>query len=116
MPCKNFPSIYFFIDKSDFDVILKTCKKIEKPPKPSKIAHNIIWLEIILSLIDDARLTPFVSSINPVINALESEVFKLKNLNIGFKNLQIKSIILLSSKMEIITEKRITNPPNHCYC
>lgn len=51
----------------------------------------------------------------PLINALERTVFKFKVLKIGFIKLQIISIMWLSSKIEIITEKRIINPPNHCY-
>ena len=98
------------IDKSDFDIILKTWRT-EKPPNPSKKAHKIIWWEIILLLKEHVKLIPFVSSINPVINDLDKLRSILNDLKRGFISVHTKSIILLSFKIDIITEKSTTKPP-----
>ena len=42
---------YRLIDKSVFEVILKTCKNTDKPPKPSKNAVKIKFIESFLQAI-----------------------------------------------------------------
>ena len=44
--------------------MLSTCKRTEIPPKPSKKEHTIIEVGLVLIA---ANLTPFVTSIIPVI-------------------------------------------------
>ena len=85
IPCKNFPKIYFFIDMSDFDIILRTCSNIDKPPKPSKKAHIIILIEIDLLAILEIIEIPLVSSIIPEIIGDEKQVLIFKNFRIGYR-------------------------------
>ena len=57
------PIIYGFIDIFAFDIILKTCKRTENPPNPSKKEQIII--EIGLEFMA-TNLMPLVTSIIPV--------------------------------------------------
>ena len=103
--------MYGFIDKSDLEIILKTCNKTDIPPKPSKKLVAMILIDIFFSFIADIKLIPFVISKIPVKNEAISSGGILNFMQIG---LEIKLIIptnLLEFKIEIITENNITNPP-----
>lgn len=65
IPCRSFPIAYGFIEISDFEVMLKTCSKTLKPPKPRSIAAIIIVVEIDFVLILIICESPFVSSTIP---------------------------------------------------
>lgn len=67
IPCKSFPIAYGLIDISDFEVILNTCNKTLKPPKPSNKAEITIVVEIDFVLIVTICESPFVSSTIPEI-------------------------------------------------
>ena len=67
-PCKIFPIMYGFIDKSDFETILKTCNNTDNPPKPSKKLVKIIISEIFFNFMAVIKLIPFVISKIPVQN------------------------------------------------
>lgn len=67
--------------------MLKTCKRTEMPPNPSKNAHNIIFTERALYGIVAICFTPLVSSINPFIIPEEKLSLILKLFNMGFKKL-----------------------------
>ena len=60
--------MYFFIDKSDFDVMLKTWSNTDIPPNPSKNAQMMILEERALLVTELTSNTPLVSSIIPEIN------------------------------------------------
>lgn len=85
--------MYFFIDKSDFEVILNTCNKIDKPPKPSKNAHIIILIVKFLEGIELASDTPFVSSIRPTKIDFIKLGLIFNRLQIGLQNINKISII-----------------------
>lgn len=70
MPCNNFPIKYGFMDKLFFEAMLNICKNIEKPANPSRKAHTIICVDIVLLCKEDTELIPFVNSKSPVIIAL----------------------------------------------
>lgn len=105
------PNIYFFIDKSDFDTILKTCNSTEIPPKPSKKAHKIMLIEIFF--VDTAVTSdrPFVSSIMPENIGFAKDKSILSNFSIGYKVADSISSALLVFKIDITTENITTNPP-----
>ena len=63
--------------------MLKTCNKIEIPPKPNKNEVNIILIEIFLQAILEIVLIPFVISKNPLIKAEAKVVSILRKLKIG---------------------------------
>lgn len=111
IPWRSFPTIYFFMERSVFETILKTWSNTEIPPKPSKKAHNIIFTEILLVAIDVISETPFVSSIIPDIIGLANVIGILSNFKMGYKIYDIASNILLLFNIDISTENITTNPP-----
>ena len=64
--------MYGFIDKSDFETILKTCNKTDNPPKPSKKLVAIILIDIYFIFTSEIKLIPFVISKMPVKNEVIS--------------------------------------------
>ena len=81
------------------------------PPKPSRKAVKMIFREIFLSLINEIILIPFVISNIPLnIEDIISEGI-LKVLHIGKNTVQIKFVIPLTFKIDIITENKTTKPP-----
>lgn len=107
----NLPKIYGFIDISEVDVILKTCKSIEIPPNPSKKLHTIIFIDIDFIGIFEARDTPFVSSTMPEKIAFpnESGMFNTERIGLIKNDKNLKAPILL--RIDIITLNSTTNPP-----
>ena len=81
------------------------------PPKPSRKAVKMIFKEIFLSLTKEIILIPFVISNIPLnIEDIISEGI-LKVLHIGENTVQIKFVIPLTFKIDIITENKTTKPP-----
>ena len=111
IPWSSFPTIYFFMERSVFEIILKTWSNTEIPPKPSKKAHNIIFIEIFFVAIDAISDTPFVSSIIPDIIGLANLIGILSNFKMGYKMYDIASNILLLFNIDIATENITTKPP-----
>ena len=111
MPCKSLANKYVFIDKSDFEIILKTWSNTDKPPKPNKNAHRTIFVVRALHGTPETRDTPFVSSTKPVKIGFINEISILNNLKIGcnvYAQIDSKLLVL---KIEIITENNTTKPP-----
>ncbi len=103
--------MYGFIDKSDLEIILKTCNNTDNPPRPSKKLVKIIINEIFFNFIEVIKLIPFVISKTPVTNEVIIWVGILNLVHIGVEIKFNILINLLEFKIEIITEKSITNPP-----
>ena len=91
IPCKNLPMKYFFIDKSVFATMLKTCNSTERPPKPSKNAHKITFWEIALICMFAIKFTPFVNSSIPDNSGFAKLKSNPRKDRIGLKNLLNKS-------------------------
>lgn len=103
--------MYGFMEILFLEVILSTCNKIDNPPKPSKNAHIIMLIEIILLGKEHTLLTPFVNSIIPEKMLSQKVLGRPIKLNIGEKiAVKISKKCVLSS-MELITENSTTNPP-----
>ena len=85
MPCKSFPIIYGFIERSDLDTILKIWKNIEIPPIPNKKDVSIIINEMFLIFIFDNIFNPFVISNEPKNSELGILTGILKKLQNGLK-------------------------------
>lgn len=51
--------------------MLHTCSKTEIPPKPSKNAENIMFIDSFLEAIQEIELIPFVISRKPLIKGAE---------------------------------------------
>ena len=49
------------MDRSDFEVILSTCNKIEMPPNPSKKEARVMLVEIAFCEIEAISFNPLVS-------------------------------------------------------
>lgn len=103
--------MYFFIDKSDFDVMLKTCSNTDIPPNPSKNAQMMILKERALLVTELTSNTPLVSSIIPEMTGLAKDKSIFKSFNGMHNKYENISKILLFPKIEIITENITTNPP-----
>lgn len=103
--------MYFFIDKSDFDVMLKTWSNTDIPPNPSKNAQMMILKESALLVTELTSNTPLVSSIIPEMTGLAKDKSIFKSFNGMYNKYENISKILLFPKIEIITEKITTNPP-----
>ena len=58
------------MDRSDFEVILSTCNKIEMPPNPSKKEARVMLVEIAFCEIEAISFNPLVSSTSPVSKGL----------------------------------------------
>lgn len=99
------------MERSDFEIMLKTCNNTEIPPKPSINAHNTIFTEMLFVAIDVISEIPFVSSIIPDIIGLANEKPRLSNFKIGYNMYDTISNILLLFKIDIITENITTKPP-----
>ena len=110
-PCRSFPKIYGLADKSVLDIMLKTWRNIEIPPKPSKNAVNIIFIESFLQAIEDIKFIPLVISKNPVNNPEINEVSICIILNRGVNNVLTTFKTPLDFNIEIILEKITTKPP-----
>lgn len=99
------------MDKSVLEVILKTCKNTEIPPKPSRKAVNIRLIEIFLQIMEDITLIPFVISKKPVNRPWAKFISIFKQLKIGLtilvKILKIPPVFNIEITLENIT----TNPP-----
>lgn len=94
-----------------FDIMLRTCKSTESPPKPSRKAHIMMFMEMFLFGIAHTLLTPFVSSIIPEKMLSQNSGDNPKMLNKGENAvLKISKKCVLSS-IELITENKTTNPP-----
>jgi hypothetical protein len=91
--------------------MLRTCSNTEIPPKPSKKAVKIMFIEIALIFILAIEAIPFVISRNPVSRGEIKDVGIFIKLNNGIKILASKSTRWLALKIEIITENKTTNPP-----
>ena len=103
--------MYFFIDKSDFDVMLKTWSNTDIPPNPSKNAQMMILKERALLVTELTSNTPLVSSIIPEMIGFAKDKSIFKSFNGMYNKYENISKILLFPKIEIITEKITTNPP-----
>ena len=103
--------MYFFIDKSDFDVMLKTWSNTDIPPNPSKNAQMMILEERALLVTELTSNTPLVSSIIPEMIGFANDKSIFKSFNGMYNKYENISKILLFPKIEIITEKITTNPP-----
>ena len=68
------------------DIMLRTCKRTESPPKPSRKAHIMIFTEMFLFEIAHTLLTPFVSSIIPEKMLSQNSGDSPKMLNKGENN------------------------------
>lgn len=99
------------MDKSVFEVILSTCKRIEIPPKPNKNAVKIILRENFLQVILEIILIPLVISKNPLKRGEMKLVSILKKLNKGEKVIVAIFNKPLAFTIEMILEKITTNPP-----
>lgn len=99
------------MDKSVLEVILKTCKNTDIPPKPSRKAVNIRLIEIFLQTMEDITLIPFVISKKPVNRPWAKFISIFKLLKIGLtilvKILKIPPVFNIEITLENIT----TNPP-----
>lgn len=73
--------------------MLKTCKKIEKPPIPNKNAERIILIEICFILICESLFIPLVISKNPVNILVTNSDGICNNSQIGLKKIKIKFVI-----------------------
>ena len=103
--------MYFFIDKSDFDVMLKTWSNTDIPPNPNKNAQMIIFEERVLLTTELTSDTPLVSSIIPEMIGLAKDKSIFKSFNGMYNKYENIFKILLFPKIEIITEKITTKPP-----
>ena len=81
--------MYGFIDKSDFETTLKTCKSTQIPPKPRRNDVSIILIEICFNFIADIKFIPFVTSKIPLNKAPEIIVGTLSLLQIGSNSIVI---------------------------
>ena len=103
--------MYGLIDKSVLEVILSTCKSTEIPPKPSKNAVNIMFIESFLQATSEILFIPFVISKMPQRRGLIKEVSICRMLNSGEIQVERIFIIPLDFKIEITLENITTNPP-----
>lgn len=91
--------------------MLSTCKKIEKPPIPSKKEVRIIFIEMAFIGILEIKEIPFVISKIPVSKGAT----KFEGIPKIFKQGEIVNVRIFSNllalKIEIITENITTNPP-----
>ena len=55
---------------SDFEIMLKTCNKIEIPPNPNKKATIHTLITKFLLAIDVTKARPFVNSMSPVTKGI----------------------------------------------
>jgi len=99
------------MDKSVFEVILRTCSKIEIPPKPRRKAVKIILIDIFLHAILEILLIPFVISNIPVNKGWVKSVSICINSKIGLIKLEHAIKIPLDFKIDIILENITTKPP-----
>lgn len=91
--------------------MLSTWSNTEIPPKPSRNAVKIIFIESFLHVIWEIELIPFVISKKPQIKGLIKEVSILRKLNNGEKHVAKTFIKPLDFKIEITLEKITTKPP-----
>lgn len=103
--------MYGLIDKSVFEVILRTWSNTEIPPNPKRKAVKIILIESFLQAIKEIDLIPFVISKKPQIRGVIKEVSICKKLNNGEIQVEKKESNPLDFKMEITLENITTNPP-----
>ncbi len=84
--------MYGFIEMSDLEVMLQTCNKTERPPKPSRKAVKIIFIEIAFICMLDIKEIPFVISKSPV-NRGVMKVGDICNVsNTGSNKLKTKKV------------------------
>lgn len=88
MPCRSFPKIYGFIERSDLEVILQTCNNTDIPPNPSRNAVKIIFNDISLIFIKEINEIPFVISKIPVNRGTINEDGICKISNMGLSKLE----------------------------
>lgn len=93
------------------EVILKTCSKIENPPKPSSKDAKTILVEMFFTAMVDNWLTPLVSSRMPDKKGLQKTCSIEKVLNIGKNKLASRFSVPELFKIERTTENRTTKPP-----
>lgn len=105
------PYTYGLIDKSDFEVILKTCNRTDIPPKPSKKAVKIRLIESFLLEILEIELIPFVISKKPLISGVAKEESILKKAKIGEILIEKTDNNPLDFNIDIILENITTKPP-----
>ena len=91
--------------------MLKTCKRTEIPPKPSKNAVKIMFIESFLQAINEILLIPFVISKIPQRKGPMNEVSILIALNKGEIHVDKICNNPLDFKIEITLEKITTKPP-----
>lgn len=103
--------MYGLIDKSVFEVILRTCKSTEIPPKPSKNDAKIILIDIALIFILEINEMPFVISSMPVSKGVVKSEGICKNEKHGIKKVDNIFARWLTLNIDIITENITTNPP-----
>lgn len=103
--------MYGLIDKSVFEVILRTWSNTEIPPNPKRKAVKIILIESFLQAIKEIELIPFVISKKLQIRGVIKEVSICKKLNNGEIQVEKKESNPLDFKMEITLENITTNPP-----
>ena len=103
--------MYGLIDKSVFEVILRTWSNTEIPPNPKRKAVKIILIESFLQAIKEIELIPFVISKKLQIRGVIKEVSICKKLNNGEIQVEKKESNALDFKMEITLENITTNPP-----
>ena len=92
--------MYFFIDKSDFDVMLKTWSNTDIPPNPSKNAQMMILKERALLVTELTSNTPLVSSIIPEMIGFAKDKSIFKSFNGMYNKYENISKIL---KLEIFS-------------
>ena len=91
--------------------MLRTCRKTDKPPMPSKNDARIILIETAFIWILEIKEIPFVISIIPVSRGAINSVGIFKNLKHGIQKIFNIFIKWLALNIEIITENITTNPP-----
>lgn len=91
--------------------MLNTCKNTEIPPKPSKKAVNIKFIDSFLQGIEEMVLIPFVISKRPVNNPCAKLMSILKKEKTGLIKIVKTLRIPLVLNIDIILENSTTNPP-----
>ena len=105
------PYIYGLIDKSVLEVMLNTCRRTEIPPKPSKNAVIIIFIDNFLKAIFEMIFIPLVISNKPVKIPDIKLVSIFKKLHNGVNISSNISSKWLDLRIDIILENITTNPP-----
>ena len=91
----------------DFEVILRTWRSTEKPPKPKINEHKTVWKCIVQEVNELIKEIPLVTSIRPERSPIPKKSGKPTILS---KFTKADSIWLVLS-IDIIIEKRTTKQP-----